>query len=322
MPLKTQLTSLLNIEHPILLAPMHLIAGGKLAAAVSEAGGLGIIGGGYGDPDWTRREIGLVGNSRHGVGFITWCLKEDPTALDVALSHNPEIIMLSFGEDANLASRITKAGIPLIWQVQTVQQAIFARDNGASIVVAQGTEAGGHGGSRSTFPLVPAVVDAISPIPVVAAGGIGDGRGLAAALLLGASGVLIGTRFYASNESLAHGNAKALLVTADGDKTLRSNAVDKLRGFNWPKPYNLRTLTNNFIVNWHNNDSRSDTILNKEMETFKAAQLSGDFTTAAVIAGEVCDLVNTISPAGDIVENIAKEAEEVLASASHFTKQN
>ena len=118
--------------------------------------------------------------------------------LDVALARDPKVMFLSFGEIASFAPRIKRAGVPLIAQVQTITQAKAAVSEGADFIVAQGTEAGGHGSIRSTFPLIPAVVDAVGNIPVIAAGGIADGRGLAAALMLGAAGVLCGTAFFAS----------------------------------------------------------------------------------------------------------------------------
>src|SRR3982751_4360040 len=197
--IETALTRLLQIEHPILLAPMGSAAGGRLAAAVTNAGGLGLVGSGYANADTVRRELTEAGNARVGVGFITWALEKNPAALDVALDARPAAVMLSFGDPAPFAARIRQAGCTLICQVQTLAQAREAAAAGADIVIAQGRDAGGHSGTtRGTMGLVPAVVDAVAPIPVVAAGGIADGRGLAAALALGAAGVLMGTRFTAS----------------------------------------------------------------------------------------------------------------------------
>jgi len=179
MSLKTRLTTELNIQHPILLAPMAGVSGGALAAAVTNAGGLGVIGGGYGDKEWLQRELLAAGNAPVGIGFISWALQKCPDLLNVALAREPKAIFLSFGEIRSFAPQIKRAGIPLIAQIQTVAQARAAASEGAEFIVAQGTEAGGHGGTRSTFPLVPAVVDAVGNIPVIAAGGIADGRGLA-----------------------------------------------------------------------------------------------------------------------------------------------
>ena len=195
MTISTRLTERLGISATIVLAPMDLVSGGALAAAVSAAGGLGLIGGGYGDEAWLTRELNAANDTRVGVGFITWSMAKNPRLLDLALERRPPAIMLSFGDIEPHAGKIKAAGAQLICQVQTLEQARDVAARGADILVAQGAEAGGHGISRATFPFVPAVVDAFPAIPVVAAGGIADGRGLAAALMLGADGVIMGTRF-------------------------------------------------------------------------------------------------------------------------------
>jgi nitronate monooxygenase len=204
MPIATPLTKVLGITHPILLGPMDLIAGARLVKAVSLAGGFGILGGGYGERTWLEQETAKLGDLRapFGIGFITWSLAKRPELLDVALAARPAAIMLSFGDPAPFAARIKAAGARLICQVQDETMARQALAAGADILIAQGTEAGGHGASRTTVDLVPAIVDlAAGRVNVVAAGGIADGRGLAAMLMLGASGVLLGTRFYASQEA-------------------------------------------------------------------------------------------------------------------------
>src|SRR5690606_21593369 len=129
-----------------------------------------------------------------------------------------------------------------------------AREAGADLIVAQGTEGGGHGGLRATLPLVPAVVDAVAPLPVLAAGGIGDGRGLAAALMLGAQGVLVGTRFCATPQALGNDDAKRRIVEARGDETLRTRVFDIVRGYDWPPPYTGRGLPNRFMQRWHGHE--------------------------------------------------------------------
>jgi nitronate monooxygenase len=190
MPLPTPLTRLFGIEYPIISAPMGAVAGGELAAAVSRAGGLGLIGGGYGDATWLARQFDLAGSVTVGCGFITWSLARQPRLLDLALERDPVAVMLSFGDPEPFAAKITSAGVPLICQVQNLAWAERALHVGADVLVAQGREAGGHGhGVRSTMTLVPEVVDLVAAhgraTPVLAAGGIADGRGLAAALMLG-----------------------------------------------------------------------------------------------------------------------------------------
>jgi nitronate monooxygenase len=151
MAISTNLTQRLGIEHPVLLAPMGFVAGGALAAAVSAAGGFGMIGGGYADPDWLEREFAAAAGHRPiGCGFITWALAERPASLDVALKHQPAAIMLSFGDAAPFLPTIKRAGALAMCQVQSLAQARAVLREGADIIVAQGTEAGGHGGGRST----------------------------------------------------------------------------------------------------------------------------------------------------------------------------
>ncbi len=230
MPPITRLTEFFEIEHPILLAPMAMVSGGRLAAAVTAAGGLGLIGGGYGDAEWLRSEIGQSEGARVGYGFITWSLARNPGLLDMVLAEQPATIMLSFGELRPFADPVRAAGVPLIAQVQTLDQARQALDVGAEIVAAQGAEAGGHGMSvRSTFTLVPEVVDLVADRApqtlVLAAGGVADGRGLAAALALGADGVLVGTRFWAAPEALVSPRAQQRAVQAGGDDTFRTQVM-------------------------------------------------------------------------------------------------
>src|SRR3954469_20194439 len=157
MPISTRITGLLRIEHPILLAPMDVVADGKLAATVSRAGGFGIIGGGDGNEEWLARELDAAGDARVGVGFITWSMAKNPRLLDLALERKPAAILLSFGEVRPHAEKIKKAGALMICQVQTVAQAKDAAADGADVLVAQGAEGGGHGVARGTFALVPAV---------------------------------------------------------------------------------------------------------------------------------------------------------------------
>lgn len=309
------LSTLLGVRHPILLAPMAGVSGGALAQAVSDAGGFGILGGGYGDEEWLRKELELVKGRDVGVGFITWALERQPQLLELALEHQPRAVFLSFGSIRRFAPTVKAANAFLIAQVQTVAQAREAAGDGADIVVAQGTEAGGHGGARATLPLVPAVVDAVAPLPVVAAGGIADGRGLAAALALGATGVLCGTAFYASVESLAHPQAKRRLVEASGDTTLRSSLFDMARGIDWPEPWNLRTLRNDFSQTWAGDLAGLSAQLAGEQARYLSARVAGDFNTAAVIAGEAADLVHAIEPARVIVERIVRETGPALRAA-------
>jgi nitronate monooxygenase len=204
--ISNRLTRTLNLRHPIISAPMAFAGGGALAAAVSSAGGLGLIGGGYGDSTWLDEQFEICAGHRVGVGFITWSLRKSPSLLMDVLKRRPEAVMLSFGDPRPFVDEIRRAGALLICQCQNVDHLWDAIDVGADIIVAQGAEAGGHGMLRGTLSFVPEAADLVaahSPASLlVAAGGIADGRGLAAALLLGAEGVLVGTRLWASDEAL------------------------------------------------------------------------------------------------------------------------
>jgi nitronate monooxygenase len=315
--LRTRLTRLLGIDRPILLAPMAGVSGGRLAAAVSAAGGLGLIGGGYGDADWLEQEFTAAGNHPVGCGFITWSLAERPALLDRVLAHNPRAVMLSFGDPAPFANAIRAAGAALICQVQTVASARVALACGAQVIVAQGAEAGGHGAQRGTLPLVPTIVDLVArenpAAVVVAAGGIADGRGLAAALALGAEGVLVGSRFYMAEEALTHPEARRRVVASNGDDTLRNSVIDIVRRLDWPREFTCRVLRNPFFDRWHGAEgelraSSSDALL----EAYRTAREADDFNTAAVVVGEAAGLIDEVLPASAIVERMVVEAEAAL----------
>lgn len=309
--IQTPLTRLFALEHPIVLAPMGSISGGRLAAAVSNAGGLGLVGGGYGNIGWLRAELPIVEQATKrawGVGFITWSI--DRAVIELALTHRPSAVMLSFGDPGPFAALIKSSGARLICQVQDLDDARRAADAGADVIVAQGTEAGGHGGRLATLSLVPAVVDLVRPIPVVAAGGIADGRGVAAALMLGAQGALIGTRFYATHESLGHREAKRRICDARGADTARTRVFDVVRGLDWPDKYNGRALRNRFMERWHGHEP--ELAAASEGPAYQAAVQRADFDTAVVWAGEAVDLIDQVESATAIVPRIAAEAETCL----------
>jgi nitronate monooxygenase len=321
MPLHTQVTSLLGIQHPILLAPMDVIAGARLVTAVSEAGGFGILGGGYGDKDWLVQETTKLRScaAPFGIGFITWSMAKQPELLDIALRTRPRAIMLSFGDPKPFAPRIKAAGSLLICQVQTEEMAKQALDAGADILIAQGTEAGGHGASRTTLDIVPAVIDlAAGRVPVVAAGGIADGRGLAAMMMLGASGVLLGTRFYASVECDGADEAKKRICAAASGNTVRSIIFDLSRNNVWPAPFNGRCLVNDHARRWLGREVELMQDVASVAADYAAARAAGNFDIAAVIAGEAVGLIHDIPPAGEIVERIVTEAEQVIAGRRNF----
>jgi nitronate monooxygenase len=306
--IETALTRFFGIRHPILLAPMGSAAGGRLAAAVTNAGGLGFIGSGYADSTTIKKELTAAGNTRVGIGFITWALDKNPQALDVALAAQPPALMMSFGDPRPYTGAIKEAGVKLICQVQTLAEAVDAAAAGADIVIAQGRDAGGHSGTtRGTMGFVPAVVNAVGAIPVVAAGGIADGRGLAAALALGAAGVLMGTRFAASAESLWAESMKERLITAGGDETEQTRVFDIVRDAPWPSHYPGRAVRNAFSIRWNSNeqelrDSRP------QVEKDYLGTPANDFSTRVVWSGEGVDLIQEVKTAEEIIDQTVSEA--------------
>ncbi len=318
----TRLTERLGIVHPILSAPMALAGGGALAAAVSRAGGLGLIGGGYGDGAWIEQQFAAAGNTQVGCGFITWSMAKKPELLTQALAHRPAALMLSFGDPRPFAAEIAAAGVPLVCQCQSLGHLRQALEAGAAIVVAQGTEAGGHGASRATLPFVPEAADLIareSPETLLlAAGGIADGRGLAASLMLGADGVLMGTRFWASREALVHERHHAAAVAATGDETVRSSLPDIARQLDWPKPFDIRVSDNAFIARWAGRDAALKATIETEAAAYREAFMAGDPDKAAVIFGEAAGLISDVPAAAEIVARVVAEAAALVGRAPRF----
>src|SRR5580700_4704157 len=263
--ISTRLTERFGIRHPIVCAPMAYVAGGALAAAVSRAGGLGIVAGGFagtmsGEPD-LEAELIRAKSGKFGVGFITWALARAPKMLTKSLQHSPFCVFLSFGDPRPFAAEIRDSGAALICQVQFLSQIDMALEADAAAVVVQGTEAGGHGGNRSTFPFVPEAADYLrqrSPRTLlIAAGGIADGRGLAAALMLGADGVVVGTRLWASAEALTPKAHTDNAIGKSGDATIRTKALDALRGAPWPREYSFRVLRNKLTDKWADREAEA-----------------------------------------------------------------
>src|SRR6056297_4359992 len=310
--MSTRLTERFGLKAPIVSAPMAMAAGGRLAGAVSEAGGLGFIGGGYCDAEWIAAQFGEAGNRPVGCGFITWALDKADTGLfDSVLASGPAAVFLSFGEAAPYVARAKAAGVPSFVQVQDVAGAKAAGDAGAEVIVAQGSEAGGHGAARGAMSLVPEVVDAVGrDALVLAAGGIADGRGLAAALMLGADGVLVGTRFWAAEEALVADGFQRAAVEATGDATQRSSLPDIARGLDWPKPYTVRTLRNAWTDHWQS--IPGGLASPGARGAYAEAVEAGDSAGAPGIAGEAVGLIEDVPPAAEIVARMVAQAQEVL----------
>ncbi|MEM9311928.1 MAG: nitronate monooxygenase [Pseudomonadota bacterium] len=320
-----------GLTTPIALAPMAAASGGELAAASAKAGALGLIGGGYGELDWTQEQHSIAAqalstdpqaSARLGCGFITWKMAQDRSALDFVLEREtpPTALMLSFGDPTLFARDITARGIPLICQIQTMAQLPQAVDAGASVIVAQGAEAGGHGmnafDGRSTFTFVPEIADWLAAnaphVDLLAAGGVADGRGLAAALTLGAGGALIGTRLWATKESLAADKAIAEAVQASGDDTVRSAVFDVLREKNWPEEYDFRALRNVIHRQWEDRMDELRADPTAAIADYKEGAAKQDYSRAHVTVGEGTGLVGNCLSAGDVIAQITAEARSLL----------
>ena len=318
MTLRTPFTEYFAVRHPIALAPMGFSAGGALAAAVSNGGGLGLLGAGRGDRDWLARELPIAADRTSnpwGVGFQCW--SADVGLVELALTYRPRVVMLSFGDPAPFLEPIRQAGAALIMQVTDLDEARRALDVGADVIVAQGIEAGGHSGARgrSTLPFVPIVADLVAPTPVLAAGGIADGRGVAAALVLGAAGALIGTRFQATPEALVHPAITKAILEGAGEDTERNTVLDIARGAPWPSKYPARTLGHPFLDHWRGRDEE----LAADAGALRAYQdgvQRGELPPTPVWASAAIDLITDLVPAADLVGALAAQAEEALARAS------
>lgn len=275
-----------------------------------------MVGGGPGDREWLSRELPLVTaqtTNPWGIGFLTWSASTELVAW--ALEYGPAAVMLSFGDPAPYADLIREAGAKLIVQVTSLDEARRAVEVGADVIVAQGSEAGGHGGQRGTLPFVPAVVDLVTPTPVLAAGGIADGRGVAAALVLGAAGALVGTLFQTSHEALVAPEVLKALLERNAEDTERSRVLDIARGSSWPTDYTARVLRNPFLETWR---GREDELSQNPttQETYRTAAGRGDLNVISIWAGEGLDLITTSTPAADTVTALTEGAERALAAAA------
>jgi nitronate monooxygenase len=314
MALRSALTDMFGIEHPVVLAPMGGVAGGLLTAAVSEGGGLGMIGAGGGEPNWLARECDLVRANTEkpwGIGLVTWAVDAD--TIDRVLAQRPAAIMLSFGDPTPYAEAVRGAGIPLMVQVTSLADARRALAIGADVVVAQGAEAGGHGEGRATLPFVPAVVDVAGKTPVLAAGGIADGRGLAAALVLGAAGAMIGTRFEATPEALLTPEEIAAITTATAADTVRDSVLDIVVDSRWPARFTARTLRNRVTDAWHEREQELRTDADAK-EAFRAGVARGDLDYLPIWAGEAVDLIDEPASAAALVRQIGEDATRAIGA--------
>lgn len=310
MKLRTPVCDLLGIDVPVFQAGMSTLTSAELVAAVSNAGGLGIIGALGRNVDDLREEIRRVRaltSKPFGVNHVVAHIEDE--CLELTLAQRVPVLSLSWGRAAEVAERAHEAGIKVLHQVTTPEEAGVVAADGADVIVAQGSEGGGHvGTSMSTIALVPQTVDVVKPTPVIAAGGVADGRGLAAVLMLGAQGALIGTRFLATIECHGRGHSKDVLLNSLGSQTVASKFWDDVMGEVWPGAQ-VRTVRHPIIDQWARRPDEWQAAAEDIRPGLQAAYNNGD----VVLAGQGVGLVHEILPAAEVVNRIAREAESLLA---------
>jgi nitronate monooxygenase len=299
----TRFTELFGVEQPVMLAPMALHTDGALAAAVSAAGGLGSFGGVTMEgPAWIHEQAQTVRaatDAPFGIGFITPFLTMMEPLYEAALAERPEVIAFSFSDPRPWLDRAKEAGAKVICQVQTLADADLAVDAGADALVAQGNEAGGHTGTMGLLPFLATVVQRHPDVPVLAAGGIGDGRTLAAALLAGADGAWLGTAFLATRECPVADDHKAALVASDGGDTVFTRAYDIVSGLPWPSSIGERVRRDEFTDEWHERESAL------RANPVKPA-------TMPLLYGQSAAFVDEVRSAADVLAHVVTDAEAVL----------
>lgn len=298
----------LGLDVPILNAPMGGAAGGRLAVAVSEAGGLGMIGvGSTGTTAHLLRESAIArrAGARFGIGLIAWAVERNPELLDAAIDARPTLIAVSFGDPDGWPERAKRKGITTATQVYDVATAGRAQQAGIDVLVARGSEGGGHGANDiATLPLLQHVLDSVD-IPVLAAGGIAGARGLAAVLAAGASGAWIGTAFAACTESLLPEHAREQMIAAGENDTVYTRAYDIALGLPWPSRYGERVLTTA-------STPRSD----------PPDHGSGAGQEQPINAGQGVGMVHAVRPAADVLRSLGQGAAALLGGSEPALSEN
>lgn len=312
--IRTFLTQEWGLRYPIIGAPMGGASGGALAGAISEAGGLGLIGVGPVTGEWVTREAAVAGAAgrRYGIGLLGWMLEPRPELLEAAIATKPFLLSVSFPLDAQVARRIKSAGVKLTTQVSTAAQAREAAALGVDLIVAQGTEAGGHSSDVAvgTMVAMQSILDAVKT-PVVMAGGIASARGLAAVIAAGAEGAWIGSAFLTSPESTFDDQQKERIIAADETSTFLSVVFDRARKSPWPGHYPGRALRNRFSDRWHGKEDELDRDA-QALAEFASATQAREYDVAQVWVGQAAGLIRNRAPAGDIVRDLGEGAEVTL----------
>lgn len=301
--MQTWLTRTLGIDLPLVQAPMARVSDARLATAVSEAGALGMIAVGPAtSPAWVAEQADLVAATAKpfGIGLMAWALEANPAPLEAVVESSAALVSVSFGPFEEPVRRLKEAGKTVTTQVGNLEEARRAERAGVDVIVARGGEGGGHGRNDvATLPLLQMVLDTVE-VPVLAAGGVANARGLAAVLVAGAAGAWVGTAFLTCRESVFPAESRARLAAAADTATAYGRVFDVAQRADWPPEYGGRGLRNAFFDEWEYREA--DLAADDEaMERYAAALRERDFDTAVIYAGEGAALLGAETTAAEVV---------------------
>lgn len=299
-----------GLRVPIVNAPMGGVAGGRLAAAVTAAGGLGMVGmGSVATRELLAEQLAHV-DGRFGIGMVDWVMRNEPGLLEDALAARPALLSVSFGTEWSWVEKAHDAGIPTATQVYDSTGARQAADAGVDILVARGSEGGGHGEDKlALLPLLDAVLDAVS-VPVLAGGGVASARSLAAVLAAGASAAWVGTRLSACPEALTGDTGRRALVTATETDTAVTRVFDVAKGLPWPARFPSRVLANDFVQHWTGREEALDA---QACDELAAAIAAGDRRMVPVDAGQGVGMIRSDASVGEVIDEMCTGAEKLLS---------
>ena len=323
--LKTRITELFGIKRPVISAPMVKMSGGRLAAAVSSAGGLGTFGCANAlkntDPEYIREQIAYIRSQTDkpfGAGFQTGHIAPAPENFDTVLEEEVPVILFSFADPRPWLSRAKETGAKTICQVQTIDDARMAIEGGVDVLAAQGNESGGHTGVMNLLPFIVRLVEEFPEVPIIAAGGISNGRSLAAVLAAGADGAWMGTAFVATEENDERPDShKELIVSSDGDDTVYTQVFDILfqaayGGKPWQKGIAARVFNNRLAQEWHGQENELREHLAEVLPSYLEGRERVDTALTPNFIGESAAFISAVRPAAEVVHTVCDEAEQQL----------
>ena len=315
--MRTRFTEMLGLDYPVMSAPMSNHSGGRLAAAISVAGGLGTFGGSNNfGRDWFKQQIDFIRGQTDrpfGVGFITHLIESNPANFEIALAERAPVMIFSFADPRPWIGPARDAGAITICQVQTAAAAQLALDAGADVLLAQGNEAGGHTGEMNLLPLLIDLVERYPGVSVLAAGGVTSGRALATVLAAGAEGASLGTALLATPEAVEVPDAfKEQILRSDGGDTAYTRLYDLLGDEPWPAGIAGRVYRNRLVRTWDGQDAEILARREELATDVAAARARHDPEIASVYMGQGVGQVNEIRPAGDRLRQICDDADSIL----------